>query len=140
MSKDRWILAFVIHLVLGSGIHAEDWPCWRGPRGDGTSAETNVPTRWSAGENIVWKTEIPGVGHASPIVSGDRVFTVSALIEPDDRAPDRGGNSATQDSQIRERVLLCLDRATGKRLWQRTIVSSPLEGKHRLNSWASSTP
>jgi outer membrane protein assembly factor BamB len=101
---------------------AENWPGWRGPRGDGTSLETNLPIHWSATSNVVWKTELPGLGHASPIVWQDKIFTVSAL-------PD------TQD-----RVLLCLDRKTGTILWQKTVLTAPLEQKHRLNSHASSTP
>jgi hypothetical protein len=101
---------------------AENWPCWRGPRLDGTSHETGVPIHWSATSNVVWTAELPGSGHASPIVWDDRVFVVSAL-------PD------TQD-----RVLLCLDRRTGKLLWQQTVLIAPLEHKHSLNSFASSTP
>jgi outer membrane protein assembly factor BamB len=103
-------------------IRAEDWPGWRGPRGDGTSFEHGIPLHWSAASNVTWKAEVPGTGHASPIVAGDRVFTVSAL----------------PDSQ--ERVLLCYDRTAGKLLWQRTVLTSPLERKHSLNSYASSTP
>ncbi len=108
--------------------HAENWPCWRGPRGDGSSAEASVPVRWSRTENVAWRSEIPGVGHSSPIVWGDRVFTVTAMAEGKDRG------------DVTDRVLLCLDRATGRILWHRTVVTSPLEQKHRLNSWASSTP
>jgi len=100
---------------------AENWPGWRGPRLDGTSLEHQVPIHWSATSNVVWKTALPGLGHASPIVWGDRVFTVAAL-------------------PTEERLLLCLDRPTGKILWQKTVVRSPLEGKHPLNSHASSTP
>src|SRR5882672_452089 len=103
-------------------VHAENWPCWRGPRGDGTSAETNVPVHWSATSHVAWKVELHGDGHASPIVWDDHVFTVSAL--PDNQ----------------DRVLLCFDRKTGKILWQKTVVNSPLEQKHSLNSFASSTP
>lgn len=99
----------------------EDWPGWRGPRGDGTSIEKNIPTRCDA-EQLVWKTALPGVGHASPIVWGDRVFTLSALSDKEDR------------------VLLCLDRKTGKILWQQTILHASLEQKHQENSFASSTP
>jgi outer membrane protein assembly factor BamB len=89
---------------------------------DGTSAEKAVPVQWSATSNIVWKTPLPGSGHASPIVWQNKIFTVSAV-------------SSTQ-----ERLLLCLDRVTGKMLWQRPVLTAPLEGKHRLNSHASSTP
>jgi outer membrane protein assembly factor BamB len=101
---------------------AENWPAWRGPRGDGTSLETGIPIHWSATSNVLWSTEIPGIGHASPIVWGDRIFTVAALLDSQDR------------------VLVCLDRTTGKRLWQKLVVRSPLERKHTLNSYASSTP
>jgi outer membrane protein assembly factor BamB len=103
---------------------AENWPGWRGPRGDGTSLETGIPAHWNgpSGENIAWKVPVPGVGHASPIVWEDRVFTVSCIEKSHDR------------------VLLCFDRKTGKVLWQRAVVRSPLERKHKLNSFASSTP
>src|SRR5436190_8136042 len=47
---------------------AENWPGWRGPRGDGTSLETNTPMHWNSASNVIWKVEIPGIGHASPIV------------------------------------------------------------------------
>jgi outer membrane protein assembly factor BamB len=134
------IVVFVNFILLTAPVRADDWPAWRGPRGDGTSTERNVPVHWGASENIVWKQPLPGVGHSSPIVCGDRIFTLSALLEPNDRAPERGGNSEFADSAIRDRVLLCLDRSSGEILWQRTVVSCPLEGKHRLNSWASSTP
>ncbi|MBI2928651.1 MAG: PQQ-binding-like beta-propeller repeat protein [Verrucomicrobia bacterium] len=109
-------------LCFGPLGHAEDWPWWRGPRGDGTSAETKVPIHWSATNNIAWKTEIPGVGHASPVVRGGKAFLVAALLD------------------TQERVLLCLDRKSGKVFWQRAVLKSPLERKHPLNSFASSTP
>ena len=102
----------------------EDWPCWRGPRGDGSSLEQRVPTRWNgpSGENIAWKVEIPGEGYASPVVWGDHIFLTSCLTETE------------------ERILICLDRRTGKRLWQRAVVRAPLETKNSLNSYASGTP
>lgn len=103
---------------------AENWPGWRGPRGDGTSLETNVPTEWDApaGKNVAWKVPVVGEGHASPIVWGERLFYATCL-------------PATQ-----ERQLVCLDRTTGRTLWARTVVKSLLESKHSLNSYASSTP
>ncbi|HEY4312769.1 MAG TPA: PQQ-binding-like beta-propeller repeat protein [Pirellulales bacterium] len=113
---------FCVFLFVCSLAQAEDWPCWRGPRGDGTSAEQNAPVRWSATDNIAWKVELPGVGHASPIVWQDRIFLIACL-------PDSG-----------DRVLLALDRNTGRTLWQQTVVNAPLEDKHELNSHASSTP
>jgi outer membrane protein assembly factor BamB len=95
---------------------------WRGPLGDGRSLENTVPVKWSATENIAWKTRIPGKGHSSPIVWGDRVFVTTALEETGERA------------------LLCVDRRDGKILWQKTVLTSGLEKKHGLNSYASATP
>ena len=114
--------ALLLFLGQAAGVLAEDWPCWRGPRLDGTSLETNVPVYWNATSNIAWKTELPGAGHASPIIYGDRVFTVSALAD------------------TQERLLLCLDRKTGELLWKQKVLSAPFEQKHELNSFASSTP
>jgi outer membrane protein assembly factor BamB len=108
-------------LTLPISASAENWPCWRGPRGDGTCSETNVPTKWDAAHTI-WKIAVPGTGHASPIVWGERIFTVTALPEK------------------RERVLLCFDRATGNILWQKTVVEGPLEAINKENSYASGTP
>ncbi len=109
---------------LSQMLRAEDWPGWRGPRGDGTSAEKQVPVKWDAtkGEGVAWSAEIPGEGHSSPIVLGKRVFVTSAMPTTE------------------ERLLLCLDRDTGKELWRHTVLTSPLERKHRENSYASSTP
>lgn len=110
-------------VLLASGrARAEDWPGWRGPRGDGTSAEKNLPLRWSQDQNIAWKSALPGVGHSSPVVVGNRVFLTSCLLKE------------------HERVLLALDRRTGKILWQTVVLTAPLEPKHKLNSFASSTP
>lgn len=117
-------LVILLSLISVNQSVAENWPCWRGPRGDGSSVENVVPTNWNGetGENITWKVRVLGTGHASPIVWGNRIFLVSCVEEKE------------------ERLLLCLDRETGKTLWQKTVVKSQLETKHRLNSFASGTP
>ena len=109
-------------LLVSISVCAENWPGWRGPRGDGSSTEKNLPVKWSATENVAWKAALPGRGHASPIVWQDQVFLVACL-------PER-----------QERVLLCLDRRTGRERWRRVVIKSPLETIHRLNSRASGTP
>ena len=110
-------------LLLSANIaSAENWPCWRGPRGDGTSLETNVPTSWSSTNNITWKTAIPGAGHSSPIVWNDLVILTTALPETE------------------ERLLLALRRADGSPAWRQTVLTAPLEPKHKENSYASATP
>ncbi|HLN28529.1 MAG TPA: PQQ-binding-like beta-propeller repeat protein [Gemmataceae bacterium] len=109
-------------LLLGPGASAEDWPGWRGPRGDGTSNEANVPLRWNQSENICWKVPIPGKGHSSPVVWGERIFLTTCLENEE------------------KRLLLCLSRSDGRLLWEREVVKAELERKHALNSYASSTP
>ncbi len=117
----RVFLVLLLSLVSAPTTRSEHWPGWRGPRGDGTCTEQNVPTNWDV-SRALWKTEIPGRGHASAIVWGDRVCTVTGL------------------PATKERVLLCLDRAGGKILWQQTVVQGPLEPLNKENSHASGTP
>ncbi|HXP63117.1 MAG TPA: PQQ-binding-like beta-propeller repeat protein, partial [Dongiaceae bacterium] len=111
-----WLLVFSLSAA------ADNWPCWRGPQLDGTSVEKNVPVYWGVSSNVVWRTELPGVGHASPIVWGNRVLIATAI-------PD-----------TQERLVLCLDRSSGSPVWQKTVLTAPLERKNSLNSFASSTP
>jgi outer membrane protein assembly factor BamB len=115
-------LSLALMLVSIPSLQAEEWPAWRGPRGDGTSEESQIPLHWTDKENIAWKVEIPGKGHSSPVIWGDRIFLTTCL----------------EDQQ--KRVLMCLERKTGKELWSKVIVIAKLEPKHELNSYASATP
>ena len=101
---------------------AENWPSWRGPRNDGTSLEQNAPTQWNGTNNIVWKRTVPGEGHSSPIIWGNRLFLTTALKE------------------TQERLLLSFDRKSGALLWQQAVLKAPLESKNNENSYASATP
>lgn len=103
-------------------IHAENWPCWRGPNGDGTSTETNLPVEWDSNKNVVWKSVVPGTGHSSPIIWEDKLFTLTAFTE------------------TQEKVLLCYNSQNGDLIWQKTVIKSELEDKHNDNSYASGTP
>ena len=118
------LLPFVALVSLATALPAlaEDWPQWRGPRSDGSSAETGIPTKWTETENIVWKTPIAGRGYSSPIVSGDRIFLTTAI----------------EDEQKQQ--LLCLDRKTGKVLWTQEQPFVKQKAIHKLNSHASGTP
>ncbi|MFM8478299.1 MAG: PQQ-binding-like beta-propeller repeat protein [Planctomycetaceae bacterium] len=106
----------------GLPLAADDWPAWRGPRGDGISLEQTAPLEWSVDRGIAWKTAIPGIGRSSPIVAGDRVFVTTGTA--DDAA----------------RRVLCLNRGSGEILWN-TVVHQGAPGKmHQDNTTASSTP
>lgn len=120
--KHRATCVGLLVLALTTTVSAEEWPGWRGPRGDGTSEETNIPIRWSKTENVAWKVPIAGKGHSSPVIWGDRLFLTTCL--------EKEG----------KRSLLCLDRRDGKLLWEREVMTARLEPKHRENSFASSTP
>jgi outer membrane protein assembly factor BamB len=85
-------------------VAAANWPAFRGPHGNGVADEKNLPLTWSAGENIAWKVQLPGPGASSPIVWNDRVF-ITAF-------------TGSKASEI-VRHLLCFDRRSGKKLWQK---------------------
>ena len=70
----RTLFLLALFLLLAQSLHAEDWPRFRGPRGDGVSGESTLPLKWGPKENIAWKVELPGPGSSSPIVLGQRVF------------------------------------------------------------------
>ena len=112
----------VLFFFVAGLIRAENWPGWRGPSGDGASNGKGIPTKWSSTDNIAWRIAVPGEGHSSPIVWGDKVFLTSSLTEKN------------------KRILLCIDRLSGQTVWQRDVVQSPPETVHRLNSRASGTP
>ncbi|WP_346862868.1 PQQ-binding-like beta-propeller repeat protein [uncultured Draconibacterium sp.] len=124
MTKLKTLKAALVFFIflLSFYSQAQNWPKWRGPNGDGTSIETNLPTRWDSVTNVVWKSPVPGTGHSSPIIWEDRLFTLTALPE------------------TQERALLCYDSSNGKLLWQKTILTAELEKIHPDNSYASGTP
>ncbi|TWT55465.1 Outer membrane protein assembly factor BamB precursor [Thalassoglobus neptunius] len=103
-------------------ISEGDWPMWRGPDQNGELADSNTPVQWSESENVTWKHEIPGRGHASPVIVGDRVFI------------------ATADPQKETQSLLCLSRETGEVLWNQVVNQGGLPRIHSKNSQASATP
>ncbi len=107
---------------LCSPLAAEDWPGFRGPTGQGTSAETGLPLRWGPKENVAWKTPIPGAGWSSPVVRGDRVFVTTAT----------DGNASCR--------VLCLDRRDGKALWDVEAFRQKLYRIRPKNSYATPTP
>jgi outer membrane protein assembly factor BamB len=107
-----------------AAVGPADWPWWRGPTRDGVAApDQTPPLTWSETENVRWKAPIPGRGHGSPIVVGDRVFL------------------ATADEASEVQSVLCFDRASGKRLWQAEVHRGGFAQKgNAKSSHASSTP
>ncbi len=109
-------------MVADQGEATRYWPRWRGPSGQGLVSGTGYPDRWSATENVRWKTPLPGSGNSSPIVWGDRVFLTTAR-------------------ESGQRVsLIAFDRTTGRQLWETFAPPGERDRAHPKNGFASSTP
>ena len=122
-------------MVLFSGA---DWLRFRGSDTSGVSQETGLPTTWSETENVVWKTALPGMGGSSPIVLGEKIF----LTAYSGYGLDREEPGDQKDLALH---VLCLDRATGKILWDKTGDARLPETEYdgglvRLHGYASGTP
>jgi outer membrane protein assembly factor BamB len=134
-------------LLAAAGKGADGWPFFRGPNDDGM-ASGDAPLHWSDTEHIKWKTAIPGRGHSSPVVWGDRIFVTTAVqtgptpAPVADPTPRRGGFGPKGPQAEQKLVLLCIDRKSGKVLWERTArVATPHEGYHpAYGSFASNSP
>ena len=122
------------------------WPSFRGPHASGISDGQNLPDQWNGktGENILWRTSIPGLAHSSPIVWGNRVFVTSA-VSSDPKATFKpglyGDGDASKDRSQHRWVLYALDKQTGKIVWERVAYSGePREKRHIKATYANSTP
>jgi outer membrane protein assembly factor BamB len=124
--------------------YAENWPGWRGPGNLGVSVEKSFPVTWDMSKNVKWKVDVPGLGHSSPIVWGNRIFVTTAVsgdVKEDNW--EKGFPQTGRDPNASEIswMLLCFDRDTGKLLWQQTAVRKvPTILRHLKNSYASQTP
>ena len=100
-----------------------DWPWWRGPNRDNLApAGQKPPVAWGAGSNILWQVRLPGLGHSSPCLVGDRIYVTSGDL----------AQGAVW--------LFCLERDTGKTVWQAEVYKGPVAKQHADNSLASATP
>jgi outer membrane protein assembly factor BamB len=134
-------------ILISSSLAAADdhWPRWRGPFNNGM-ARTGAPLEWSDTKNIAWKTPIPGRGHSTPVIWGDRIFLTTAVPtgkgEPAAAPAGRGAGGGAAAGLEHRFVVLCLDRKSGKVLWEQTAkVATPHEGYHqRYGSFASNSP
>ena len=111
-----------VYLIPVEGEGANYWPRWRGPSGQGLATGSGYVDRWSATENVRWKTKLDAGGNGSPIVWGDRIFLVTA-------SPDGS-----------KRGIAAFDRARGTKLWETLAPDMPPERVYPKNGYASSTP
>lgn len=124
------------------------WHQWRGPLMNGFAPHADPPLSWDDKTNVKWKTPLPGPGASTPIIWGDRVFVLAARdtqrqADPKDiPKPDARNQPKTKPPTTYHLFLvLCLERATGKVLWQRTAAEAvPHEGHHETHSYAAGSP
>lgn len=122
MHSRYWIFTLII-LFCSDSLWAEDWPSFRGPLGNGISAERSAPIEWGPEKNIKWKAVSARPGNGSPIVSKGRVFMAS-----------------TEDDDGKQRSLYCFDRATGGVHWVKTVSYGKKMPTHQTNPYGGSTP
>jgi len=154
--KFSFILVFLCLIpmfVLGAEPPADfdkNWPQWRGPNANGVAPYGNPPIEWSESKNIKWKIELPGKGHATPVIWDDQIFVLIAIetdkkVEPGEGIQTKAKRSripfTTGTSKIHKFAIFAINRFDGQILWQRTAREElPHEGIQKTASWASSSP
>ena len=118
----RLFTGLVCIVLISFDAQAGDWTQWRGPNHNNVAAAgQGVPTEWSESKNILWKADVPGRGHASPVITGNTIVLCTA------------------DDQRQTQAVIAFDRKTGKRLWLTQISSGGFPSIHPKNTHASPT-
>lgn len=136
-------------ITRGDAGAPSDWPAFRGPQASGVQDGFALPTRWNADPaagpvtGIRWKTPIPGLGHSSPIVWNNRVYTATAVRQAGE-APLRlglyGDRDGADDNGVQRWVIYCLDRKSGRVVWESTVKKArPRAGRHMKATHANTT-
>ncbi len=121
------------------------WAQWRGPLANGVAPNANPPVEWSEKKNVRWKVALPGLGHSSPIVFGDRVYVTAAIPIGAAQKPVHDSAPGVHDSvpvtHTNQYLVLALNRSDGRVLWKRVVREEwPHEGGHDTGSPASNSP
>ena len=144
-------LPLLVPLLIAQAAPAQDrtvetnWPSFRGPNASGVAEGYSTPVSWNieTGENVAWRTPIPGLSHASPIIWGDRIFLTTAVKEGEAelKVGLYGNIESVEDDSPHELQLLCLDKRSGEILWTETVWQGvPAIKRHPKSSHAVSTP
>lgn len=135
----------ILLLAVATVLSGQNWPSFRGPGASGV-ADGKAPTHWDVpkGVNVAWKVEIPGLAHSSPVVWGDQVYITTA-VSSDPKAVFRhglfGDVDPSPDVSKHSWRVYCLDKATGKIIWEKVAhEGTPKTKRHSKSSQASSSP
>ena len=139
-------LCILLLLTASFGVAQDSNIRFRGPNGDGIAADDKrLPQKWDLETHVAWQADIKGLGWASPLVLGDRVFVASVWAEGDFERPSGGlykglGNRKAPDS-LHHWMVYCLDLKTGKQLWEKELHSmKPPVPRHPKSTYAVETP
>ena len=128
------LLVLLLSLVVAGCVQEQplDWPQWRGPAGLGVSASEALPVEWSLGSpNLRWSVPLSGKGNSSPIVAVDTVYVTEAR---------RAAQAPEGVDKAFERWLIAVDAASGEVKWATAVATTVAETKHRLSTFAATTP
>lgn len=118
-------------VCIAIALHAENWPQFRGPQSHGVSQETGLPHRFSPSQNVRWKSSLPGPGHSSPVVWGNRIFLTAYRPDP---------SIARFFRNKGQLVVMAIDAASGRTVWEKDAGAATIEELHSTNAPASPTP
>ncbi len=126
----------------------QNWPMFRGPGGRGVADGFPTSLTWNAdpsskASGVLWRAEVPGLGHSSPIIWRDRIFVATA-VRLSGKAPLKiglyGNSDAADDNDEQRWMVLCFDKKSGRRLWERTLRSAkPAASRHTKATHANTT-
>ncbi len=141
------LLLIAITLSANPGNSGENWPQWRGPLATGAAEKVNPPVEFNETKNLKWKTAIPGKGHATPLVWGDKIIVQTAVptaekIKTEAKVESEVQNrmAGTKTDLVHEFKVMVVNRNSGKIEWQTTVAKEhPMENTHVLGSWASNS-
>jgi len=130
--------------------YLKNWPEWRGPEANGFAPDGNPPIEWSESKNVKWKIEIPGKGHATPIIWGDVIYIQTAVETNktyENAAPasesntESRGPAPTKTTSVYNFNVMAINRISGAVIWNKTVCTeTPVDGTHELGTWASNSP
>ena len=138
-------LAVAVLFLSSITINAQNWPSFRGPNASGVAEGTNPPVTWDLekSQNVLWKTDIPGLSHSSPIVWGNNIFVITAVsseAKPTFKAKDRGIDLANDDAR-HTWMIFALDKRNGRVIWtEKAYEGVPRAKRHVKATQANSTP
>jgi outer membrane protein assembly factor BamB len=139
-----FVIALSLRVVMGASL-TNDWPAWRGPTANGVSMTANPPVSWSETNNVRWKIEVPGKGHSSPIILGEKIYLTTAAAVGEkmpavhDDAP--GVHDSVPVTHRHQFVVMAINRRDGTLAWKKVAKEEwPHEGGHYTGSLASNSP